>query len=309
MPSPRVLITRAPHQASALAEALRAAGLEPILIPTIEIAPPTSFAALDAAFANLPNYHWLIFTSANAVEAFFHRAAALMGAEIGTLGESAQRDAFKKGMGFSPSGGSRGLQAPESGSASRWALVPEGIQLPTSLRIAAIGSATARALEPFGIKPTLIPAQAVAESLATALTPHAKQPDGTPTRFLFPRAESARDVLPDTLIAAGADVTVAPVYRNLIPADSIPAIRQLFATPATDPDAITFTSSSTVTNLLALVEAAGVTLPSEPLRISIGPITSAALRDHHLPPHAEAAEPTIPALVEKTSDALLHTKS
>jgi uroporphyrinogen-III synthase len=287
VPPPRVLVTRTPHQASALAEALRAAGLEPILIPTIEIASPNSFAPLDAALANLPSYHWLIFTSANAVEFFFSRLAANQVAQ-----------------GFSLGSHSLGSH---SGEEREGALASEGIQLPTS--IAAIGSATARALEPFGIKPDLIPSQAIAESLAAALTPHAKQPDGTPTRFLIPRAESARDILPDTLIAAGADVTIAPVYRNLIPTDSIPAIRQLFATPATYPDAITFTSSSTVTNLLVLVEAAGVSLPSEPLRISIGPITSAALRDHHLPPHAEAGEPTISALVEKTSAALLHTES
>jgi uroporphyrinogen-III synthase len=259
----RVLVTRAPHQASALADALRAHGLDPILIPTIEIAPPTSFAALDAALASLTIFHWIIFTSTNAVEAFFARLH----------------------------------------SSDPYSLIPN------PCLTAAIGPATALALEPFGIKPTLIPPQAIAESLAAALTPHAKQPDGSPTRFLLPRAETARDVLSGTLTAAGADVTLAPVYRNLIPADSFPAIRQLFATPATCPDAITFTSGSTVTNLLALLEAAGLTLPPEPLRISIGPITSATLRGHGLPPHAEADQPTIPALVQKTSAALLHMKS
>jgi uroporphyrinogen-III synthase len=176
---PRVLITRSPHQASALADLLRASGLEPILIPTIELAPPTTFAPLDAALAHLDRFHWLLFTSANAVEAFATR-----------------------------------LPNPYS-------------LIPTPCRIAAIGPATARALEAIGLAPTLIPPQAVAESLAAALLPHA-----TPgTRFLLIRAEAARDVLPETLTAAGAEVTIAPAYRTVIPTGSIPQLRALFHSP------------------------------------------------------------------------------
>jgi uroporphyrinogen-III synthase len=249
---PRVLITRSPHQASALADLLRASGLEPILIPTIELAPPTTFAPLDAALAHLDRFHWLLFTSANAVEAFATR-----------------------------------LPNPYS-------------LIPTPCRIAAIGPATARALEAIGLAPTLIPPQAVAESLAAALLPHA-----TPgTRFLLIRAEAARDVLPETLTAAGAEVTIAPAYRTVIPTGSIPQLRALFHSRAGYPDAITFTSSSTATNLLALLEAAGLSLPPEIQRISIGPITSQTMRDLDLPPHAEAAQPTIPALVEKVVKTL-----
>jgi uroporphyrinogen-III synthase len=73
-----VLVTRAPHQASALADGLRQAGAEPILIPTIQIAEPASYAALDAALACLGTYDWMVFTSANAVDAF-HRRAQLLG--------------------------------------------------------------------------------------------------------------------------------------------------------------------------------------------------------------------------------------
>ena len=73
----RILITRAPHQASELADRLRGLGATPILIPTIEIAPPASFAALDAALARLASFDWLMFTSANAVEAFHRRAQTL----------------------------------------------------------------------------------------------------------------------------------------------------------------------------------------------------------------------------------------
>ncbi len=73
----RILITRTPNQASGLAAQLEALGATVILIPTIEIVPPASFAALDAALTCLRTYDWLVFTSANAVEAFHRRAQFL----------------------------------------------------------------------------------------------------------------------------------------------------------------------------------------------------------------------------------------
>jgi len=248
----RILVTRSAHQASALAGHLRALGAEPILIPTIELADPTSFAPLDAALAHLDRFHWLLFTSANAVEAFHRRRQALS-----TL-----------------------------------------YALPSTLRLSAIGPATAKALTTIGLTPNLIPPQAIAESLADALLPHARQPGGSPTRFLLIRAQEACEYLPETLRAAGADVTIAPAYRTVIPAGSIDAIRELFAHPENYPDAITFTSSSTARNLFALLEVAGVTLPANVVRASIGPITSATLRDLGYPPQVEAAEACVPSLAE-----------
>lgn len=73
----RILITRTRHQASELATQLEALGATAILVPTIEIAAPSSFAALDAALTCLRTYDWLLFTSANAVEAFHRRAQFL----------------------------------------------------------------------------------------------------------------------------------------------------------------------------------------------------------------------------------------
>ena len=73
----RILVTRAPHQASELADRLRARDAEPILIPTIEIAPPQSYASLDAALAQLAAFDLIAFTSANAVTALAERALHL----------------------------------------------------------------------------------------------------------------------------------------------------------------------------------------------------------------------------------------
>ena len=114
----------------------------------------------------------------------------------------------------------------------------------------------------------------------------------------------ARDFLPDTLRAAGAEVTIVPAYRNQAPAASMAQLQALIAEPQSWPDAITFTSSSTVYNLQMLLEAAGITLPSGILRVSIGPITSQTLRSMGQHPHAEAAEPTVAALAQAVVDAL-----
>ena len=289
---PRILVTRSPHQASALADHLRALGAEPILIPTIELTEPTSFTPLDGALGHLERFHWLLFTSANAVEAFHRRLAHL---------ELTMEDRPHHLKPVILSEGSHICEPqPKDLPPSPHPALPS---VPFSPKIAAIGSTTAKALMAIGLTPTLIPSQAVAESMADALLPHALQPDGTPTRFLLIRAEEAREHLPETLRAAGSDVTVAPAYRTVIPADSVNLIRELFNSPEHYPDAITFTSASTARNLFALLEAADITLPrssSEEVVVlaSIGPITSTALHDLGYAPQIEAAEASVGSLAE-----------
>jgi uroporphyrinogen-III synthase len=251
----RILITRTRHQASDLAAQLEALGATTILIPTIEIVPPTSFAALDAALTCLRTYDWLLFTSANAVEAFHRRAQFL-----------------------------------------------HLTQLPK--KIAVIGPATMNAANAIGLTVDLIPQQYIAESLAAALLPEARGKS-----FLLVRAAEARDHLPETLTAAGATVTIAEAYRNQLPAESIPALQALFASPETYPDAITFTSASTARNLCALLEAADLTLPPNITLASIGPITSETLRNLGHEPTIEASEPTIPALIQSLLAHLAESKS
>lgn len=266
----RILITRTRHQASDLATQLEALGATPILIPTIGIVPPETYTHLDAALASLPLFDWLLFTSPNAVEAFHHRLTSL-GIRVPHLRNST----------IVAKVGNRASD-PHSPPASQ-----------ASPKIAAIGPSTAKALQKIGLQPDLIPFQFVAESLAEALTPQAPGKS-----FLLIRAAEARDIVPEALTAAGATVTIAEAYRNQIPPDSIPALQQLFASPANYPHAITFTSASTARNLVALLEAANLTLPRNLTLASIGPITSQALVDLGLTPTLEAAEPTIPALVQ-----------
>ena len=163
-------------------------------------------------------------------------------------------------------------------------------------KIAAIGSATAHAIEEFLSRTAdLIPSQAVAESLAQALAPHAAG-----ASILLVRAAMARDVLPETLAAAGALVTIAEAYRNVVPEGAIDALHVLFA--ERPPDAVTFTSASTAFNLYSLISQQSLTLPAVTVLASIGPITSAALRNLGVEPTVEAADATIPSLVEALAD-------
>jgi uroporphyrinogen-III synthase len=282
----RILITRTRHQASDLAARLESLGATTILIPTIEIIPPATYAPLDAALAQLETYDWLLFTSVNAVEIFHHRR------------NPPQNRVPHPSQSHREGWGIRATREPLSSPDPQNSVVPSPDSRTSTPhtphpRIAVIGPATARAVESIGLTADLLPPQYIAESLAAALTPHAPG-----ANMLLIRAAEARDHLPEALTAAGATVTIAEAYRNQIPPESIPALRDLFSAPANHPDAITFTSASTARNLIALLEAADLTLPPGITLASIGPITSQTLRDLGHPSTVEAAEPTIPALIQ-----------
>ncbi len=163
-------------------------------------------------------------------------------------------------------------------------------------QVGAVGRSTAEALESVGFSVDLVPEPFVAESLVSALAPGVAG-----KRILLARAAAARDILPDSLGAAGAQVDVVDAYRTVLPGES----RELLTSAMkAAPDAITFTSSSTVTNFLALVASAGLSRPQTLPAFSIGPITSATLRQHNWPPAGEAAEHDIPGLVAVVLEAL-----
>jgi uroporphyrinogen III methyltransferase/synthase len=150
-------------------------------------------------------------------------------------------------------------------------------------RVAAIGPATARALRAHGVLADVLPERAVAESLVEALG------DVPVQRALIARARVARDALPDALRARGAEVDVLELYETVaeqLGAEQLEALRRA--------DYITFTSASTVANLLS---AAGGALDAAACLVSIGPITSDALRDHGLEPRVEAEQHDVDGLL------------
>ena len=162
------------------------------------------------------------------------------------------------------------------------------------IRLAAIGPATRAAIERRGLRVQVMPREYVAEWVVAALRGKVRG-----KRVLLVRAKVARDVLPRELRRAGASVDVIEAYETVIPARSRRRLQALLRDPARRPHVITFTSSSTVRNFVALLGGKrgshraldGITAAS------IGPVTSATLRELGLRPGVQARRYTIPGLV------------
>lgn len=275
----RVLVTRAHEQSESLAQALREAGALAVELPMISIEPPSDPEPLRRAIAQLADYTFVVFTSQNGVQAFF-RALAAVGGDSRALG---------------------------------------------SRRVAAIGPGTAEALVPYGITPDVVPddfrGEALAEAIIrahTAVAPAAgsggnssgatRQPAaaappsaaGVPplagVRVLLARAAVARDVLPDTLRAAGAEVDVVAAYETHgASAETCAKLRELLS--RAELDVITFTASSTVNHTLKALAPDGPELLKGLTLASIGPITTQTAVDQGLEVQVTAEEYTIEGLV------------
>jgi uroporphyrinogen III methyltransferase/synthase len=165
-------------------------------------------------------------------------------------------------------------------------------------RVAAIGPGTARALAEHGVLADVLPERFVAEALVDALA------DVEVQRALIARASDARDVLPDALRARGAEVDVVALYETVAEPLSERAREQ-----ASEADYVTFTSSSTVRFFLQALQAGngeagagsvgagGRALSPHARVVSIGPVTSATLREHGIEPHVEAERHDIDGVV------------
>ncbi|MGA8541127.1 MAG: uroporphyrinogen-III synthase [Terriglobales bacterium] len=255
----RILVGRARHQAGSLSASLRGLGAAVIEIPFIEIRKPQSYQPLDDALKNIRAYDWLILTSANGVEAMWERVRKLR----------ITRRKLKH------------------------------------LQIAAIGPATKKAIVKHGLKVKMVPEEYVAESVVKGLRDKL-----TGKRVLLVRAKVARDVIPEELRSAGAQVDVVEAYETVVPEKSGVRLRALMRSSARRPHVVTFTSSSTARNFAELLRGTGATLRSDtdPNKVnahsingiqfaSIGPVTSATLRELHMPVAIEAREFTMGGLI------------
>jgi uroporphyrinogen-III synthase len=265
----RVLVGRARHQASTLSAGLRTIGAEAIEIPFIEIRKPRSYKAFDAALKHIAEYDWLILTSVNGVEALASRMKALR------IAATTLKD----------------------------------------LKIAAIGPATGSEVEKLGLAVAVVPKRYVAESVVESLRGKVKG-----KRVLLARARVARDVIPGELRNMGAQVDIVEAYETVVPKSSKARLHSVMKDPKRRPHVITFTSSSSVRNFVQLLggrEHPPHTSPPhtspphtspphtgsshtvfEGIKFaSIGPVTSATLRELGLPVHIEAEEYTIPGLI------------
>ncbi|WP_443869485.1 uroporphyrinogen-III synthase, partial [Mitsuokella multacida] len=166
-------------------------------------------------------------------------------------------------------------------------------------KVAAIGQTTAKKLQSYGIRADVVPqefrAEGILESLKGKLPPHAK--------ILLPRAAVAREILPENLREQGAEVDVVPVYQTVMAETSVEeraTLREELENG--EIDFVTFTSSSTVVNLVKLL--GGI----EPLKgvktACIGPVTAETARKHGIEPAIVASRYTIEGLVEAMRESL-----
>ena len=225
-----ILITRAATQSAELREQLEALGARVVECPTIQIVPPKTWKPVDDAIRRLNTYHWLLFTSGNAVDQFMERMGGL----------------------------------------------------PCTIPIAAVGSATAAKLREWRLTASLVPKEFRAEGLLEAFPQKMVS-----QRILFPRAEVARELLPEELRRRGATVDVVTVYRTV--KAQLGSIREILESERVD--CIVFTSPATIPDDVA------------PLRTDvavavIGPVTREAAKLLGFQPAIVPVESTIPALVE-----------
>jgi len=246
----RILVARPERQAARTCASIRRRGAQAIAVPALSIGPPPEPQRLRQAVLALGSYDWVVFTSANGVEATI--------AVIRELGKDPR--------------------------------------LFGSARLAVIGEKTARALQALSLVADLVAPEYVAESLAERLLESTKAGD----RLLLLRARQAREVLPDTLRAAGRGVDVVPAYETgAVTGQDLESLRRAVRD---DVDVVLLTSSSmalAVASALgasAAAELAGVTV------VSIGPVTSATCLELGIRVDVEAKVHTVDGALDALED-------
>ena len=238
----RIVVTRTRKQASALSAKLRMLGADVYELPTIRIEPPERVVEFGELVRGASQYDWLIFTSANGVDAFF--------------------EVFYRRYNDLRSIG--------------------------NVKIAAIGPATAQRIKNLHLAVDLLPEEFIAEAIVDGLLDLGSVEN---LKFLVVRALGAREFLPKRLTELGAIVDQAIAYRTVPETNDISGALERFQIEGGD--LITFTSSSTVDNFLALK----LPWPAQMKTASIGPITSETMRKHGLPVDVEAARYDVDGLV------------
>jgi uroporphyrinogen III methyltransferase / synthase len=254
----RVVVTRARAQASGLAAALRGLGAEVVELPAIRIESRIETEEVRGAIEAIGEYALICVTSPNGAHLLFE-ALAEAGLDARALGGTKREQA---GEGRADGSGKAGAI------------------------VAAIGPGTARALAEHGIAADVVPERFVAEALVEALG--GIEVEGR--RALVARAAEARDVLPEALRERGAEVDVIALYETVREDPDPEAVEA-----AQSADYVTFTSSSTVRNLL---DALGERFPTAARVVSIGPITSEAARAAGLEVGVEAERHDVDGLLE-----------
>ncbi len=164
-------------------------------------------------------------------------------------------------------------------------------------KLCAIGPATEKALNERGFNVDIVPAEYRAEGILSALG--RRRVRGR--RFLLPRAEKAREVLPEEIRRLGGSIDVVPAYRTVRPRKEAASLREFLKTEKVD--VITFTSSSTVKNFVSAFRKGELEELLKDVKVAcIGPITEDTARTLGLEVHIVPAEYTIPAFARKIAE-------
>ncbi len=256
----RIGITRPAGQAEETLRRARQLGAEPIVMPTIAVAPLDDWTAVDKFLDTLSptvdtsrtkTYSWLVFTSVNGVD--------------GLLGRLWDRGLDGRAL---------------SGS-----------------RLAAIGPATAERLAQWHLKADLVPSEYRAEALAAAL-----EPQVVGQRVLWVKASRGRDVLPQQLRAAGANLDELPVYQNIDATEFSPQVIELLKSGHLD--WIGLSSPSGARSLARLLPVEARVHLGQSLRLAaISPVTAEAALEAGLPINATATEYTWDGLFDAIAAA------
>ena len=266
----RILVTRPADRAADLARRLEELGAEVVTIPTIELAPAASASAFRNALQDMKQFEWVVFTSPEGIE-WFQRLAAPLRKDVRAL---------------------------------------------AGRHLAAIGPKTAASLRARGLHVDVVPQVFSQEGLIAAFG--RRRVRGR--RALLLNAQEARDVLEHGLRALGMDAVRVPLYRTIVPARLRQQLREAFAPASRAPrhrrggrgrrdvatkglhkpvDVVTVTSAMCVEHLAQGLRAARLPGPARRLAcVSIGPVTSAAVRRHGGRVAAEAKTASMDGLVD-----------
>ena len=171
--------------------------------------------------------------------------------------------------------------------------------VPRDAKVAAIGPATAERIRGAGLRVDVVPEEYRAEALIEAIGTDSLAGE----RILIPRAKVAREVLPEKLREAGAEVVVPPAYESVPSSEGKEELSLRLQTG--EIDCVTFTASSTVENFVAAFGAEEAARLLEESRVAcIGPITADTARKRGLRVDAEAREYTIDGLIEVVTGLL-----
>ncbi len=232
----RVLVTR---EHSGDFEPLAELGAEIIEFPTIEIMPPVSWIALDAAIDRIESYNWLILTSINSVNFFFKRLferdrdiRELKGVKICAIGTKTAGEVKKYGLKIN--------------------LVPEEFNAEGLVKAF------------------------IAEYDAQTKTKWSTEQGLKGIKFLLPRAEDGRSIFPDAIKELGGEIDTATAYRAVKPGVHGRRLKRFLKEGKIS--IVTFTSAATFNNFMSIMGEDAHNLLKGVIIAVIGPVTAKAVK-------------------------------